>query len=377
MNEEILVIGGAGFIGSHLVDALLNAGYGVSVYDNLDPQIHGDIREKNEWPSYLPSGCNKILGDVRDRDVLHKAVTNADIIFHLAASVGVGQSMYAIERYVDVNIKGTAILLDILANDRHHVRKLVVASSMSLYGEGKYHCIQHGEVYPQMRSERHLSNRIWELHCPFCDKPVIPLPTPEEKPLFPNSIYAITKRTQEEACLTVGRAYSIPTVALRYFNVYGSRQSLSNPYTGLISMFLCRLLNGQPPLVYEDGLQTRDFVHVRDIVQANLMAMTKKEMDYGAFNVGTGRPMSVIEASNLLLKYFPRSIKDMEVLNVYRKGDVRHCFANIDRIQAAGYKPQVTFEDGLQDVINYSAEQKPNDLLLKAQSELFSRGLTL
>ncbi len=334
-------------------------------------------RDFNEWPSYLAGECKKVLGDVRDRGTLLKEVKGADVIFHLASDVGVGQSMYEIEHYVDTNVRGTAVLLDILANESHHVRKLVVASSMSVYGEGKYYCTEHGEVDPQFRTEAQIALRDWELHCPFCDQPIFPLSTSEEKYLCPNSIYSVTKRAQEEMCFMVGHAYTIPTVVLRYFNTYGPHQSLSNPYTGLASTFLCRLLNGHPPLIFEDGLQTRDFVHVSDIVQANMMAMVQEEMDYKVFNVGTGRPLSVIEIAKTLIEYFPGIVKDAEILNRHRKGDIRHCFANINRIQALGYRPRIRFEDGILDVINSVLGQKPNDQSNKAHNELISRNLTL
>jgi dTDP-L-rhamnose 4-epimerase len=282
---RILVTGGAGFIGSHLVDALLAAGHGVRVLDALDPQVHGGLRERGEWPSYLAKECEKVVGDVRDRDALRRALDGIEVLYHQASAVGVGQSMYEIERYVDANTRGTAVLLDVLANEPHTVRKLIVASSMSIYGEGAYRCPTHGAVYPQLRPESQLDARSWEMQCPLCGEAVAPLPTTEEKPLYPTSIYAITKRDQEEMCLVVGRAYGIPTVALRYFNVYGPRQALSNPYTGVAAIFSGRLLNDQPPLIYEDGQQSRDFTHVSDIVQANMLALERDEIAYGAYNV--------------------------------------------------------------------------------------------
>jgi dTDP-L-rhamnose 4-epimerase len=278
---------------------------------------------------------------------------------------------------VDSNVRGTSILLDILANETQHVRKLVIPSSNTIYGEGTYHCKEHGAVYPQARAKDHIEARDWELHCTICGQPVSPLPTPEPKPLNPTSIYAITKQTQEQMCLTVGRAYNIPTVALRYFNVYGPRQALSNPYTGLISTFLCRLLNDHPPLIYEDGYQTRDLVHIRDIVQANLMAMLQEEMDYCIFNVGTGRALSVIEIANALIRNFPGEGKEAEITNRYRTGDIRHCFANISRIQERGYRPQVQFEQGVLDVIDWVKGQQADDRTDQAQKELTSRRLTL
>mgnify|MGYP001222625362 CR=1 FL=1 len=376
MGERVLVTGGAGFIGSHLVDALLEAGHTVRVFDSLDPQVHGGLRERGQWPDYLATDCEKILGDVRNRDELVAAVDGADVIFHQAAAVGVGQSMYEIERYVDANTRGTAVLLDVLANDKHDVRKLIVASSMSIYGEGTYRCDQHGQVYPQLRSADQLAARDWEMRCPLCGEPVAPLPTGEEKPLYSTSIYAITKKDQEEMCLTVGRAYGIPTVALRYFNTYGSRQALSNPYTGVAAIFSSRLLNGQPPVIFEDGQQSRDFVHVSDIVQANLLAMDRAEMEYQAFNVGTGQCTTILQVAEMLGRHLD-SRRAPEIAQKFRAGDIRHCFADVSRLRALGYQPRVGFEDGVNELVNWVQSQTAVDGFERAREELSKRGLAV
>jgi dTDP-L-rhamnose 4-epimerase len=297
-----------------------------------------------------------------------------DVIFHQAAVVGVGQSMYEIERYVNVNSCGTAALLDLLANERHQVRKLIIASSMSIYGEGKYRCVEHGEIYPQLRSDEQLAARDWEVYCPFCGQMVEPLPTDEGKPLYPTSIYAITKKNQEEMCLTVGRAYSIPTVALRYFNAYGSRQALGNPYTGVAAIFSSRLLNGQPPVTFEDGLQSRDFVHVSDIVQANLLAMEREEMDYGIFNVGTGRSLTILGMAQVLSQHLDGRLEP-RATNKFRTGDIRHCFADISRIKALGYQPTMCFEDGMAELVDWVRSQFAVDGSEQAHEELAKRGL--
>lgn len=271
---NILVSGGAGFIGSHLVDSLIEKGYSVKILDNLDPQVHGPLGKKL---SYLNKEAEFIKADISNRHILKKVLKNVEIVFHLAAAVGVGQSMYEIRRYVETNALGTANLLDILANETHKVRKLIVASSMSVYGEGKYYCKRCGIVYPQLRNKGQIKKKDWEMTCNRCQrKNLRPLPTNEDKTLFPTSIYAITKRDQEEMCLVIGRAYRIPTVILRYFNVYGPRQALSNPYTGVLAIFSSRILNNRSPFIFEDGLQSRDFIHVKDIVQANLLAMENK-----------------------------------------------------------------------------------------------------
>lgn len=374
MTEKILVTGGAGFIGSHLVDVLLVAGYEVRIFDSLEPQVHGQLRERGGWPDYLAPECEKILGDVRDRDALRKAIEGVDAIFHQAAVVGVGQSMYEIQRYVDANTHGTAVLLDLLASENHRVRKLIVASSMSIYGEGKYRCAEHGEVYPRLRLDEQLAARDWEMRCPFCGQIVEPLPTDEEKPLHPTSIYAITKKDQEEMCLAVGRAYGIPTVALRYFNTYGPRQALSNPYTGVAAIFSSRLLNGQPPVIFEDGLQSRDFVHVSDIVQANLLAMKRDKMDYGIFNVGTGRSLTILDVAESLSQHLD-SHRHPEIAQTFRAGDIRHCFADVARIQALGYRPTVRFEDGVADLVEWIRTQTSIDGFERARQELVKRGL--
>ena len=374
MTERVLVTGGAGFIGSHLVDALLEAGHIVRVLDNLEPQVHGGLREGGQWPDYLAPDCEKILADVRDWDALRATLDGVDVVYHQAAAVGVGQSMYEIERYVDTNTRGTAVLLDILANDKHDVRKLIVASSMSIYGEGKYHCDEHGQIYPRLRSEEQLAARDWEMRCPVCREVVVPVPTDEDKPLYSTSIYAITKKDQEEMCLTVGRAYGIPTVALRYFNTYGSRQALSNPYTGVAAIFSSRLLNGQPPVIFEDGHQSRDFVHVSDIVQANLLAMQRDEMDYRAFNVGTGRALTILQIAELLGQHLD-SRQIPEIARKFRAGDIRHCFADISRLQALGYRPRVKFEDGVNELVTWVRSQTAVDGFERAREELITRGL--
>jgi len=385
MREQVLVTGGAGFIGSFIVDALLAAGHGVRVFDNLEPQVHGGLREAGAWPAYCHREAEYVLGDVRDRGALRAALAGVDVVFHQAAMVGVGQSMYQVERYVDVNTRGTALLLDILANEpaiRRRVRKLVVASSMSIYGEGKYACPTHGAIYPRMRPAEQLAGHDWEMRCPLCGQHCQPLPTDEDKPLHSTSIYAIAKKDQEEMCLTIGRAYGIPTVALRYFNVYGPRQALSNPYTGVAAIFSSRLLNGHSPVIYEDGLQCRDFVHVSDIARANVLAMECAGMDYGAFNVGTGRRLAILDIAEALAAHLypaggsgdaPRP----EVQHKFRAGDIRHCFADIGRIAAQGFAPQVRFEDGVAELVEWVRCQSAVDGFEQARRELAQRGLAV
>lgn len=372
MNCEILVTGGAGFIGSHLVDALIEKGHQVRIFDNLNPQVHG---EKQEIPKYLNPRAEFVKGDVRDRKALAKAIKGCLIIFHQASAVGVGQSMYEVQHYVEANTLGTAILWDILVNESHLVRKVLIASSMSNYGEGEYRCDRCGVVYPKLRTEDQLKKKAWEMECPNCQQIVEAVPTTEAKPLYPTSVYAISKKDQEELSMTLGRAYDIPTVALRYFNVYGPRQALSNPYTGVAAIFSCRILNGHSPVIFEDGLQSRDFIHVRDIVAANLLAMESNEADFGIFNVGTGRRLTVLDMANILLKELNRPDLKPEIAYQFREGDIRHCYADITKIQSLGFKPKVAFEEGVAHLTKWVKSQTAADIFEKAKTELNKRGL--
>jgi len=373
--KRVLVTGGAGFIGSHTVDALLLRGYAVRVYDNLEPQVHGPLREQGRWPEYLSPEAERLLGDIRDREGLRRALEGVEAVIHLAARVGVGQSMYEIESYVDVNVRGTAVLLDLLANEKLAARKLIVASSMSAYGEGQYECARCGVVYPAVRPEGQLRARDWEMRCPHCGEQVSPRPTPEEKPLFPTSVYAVSKRDQEEMCLTVGRAYGLPTVALRFFNVYGPRQALSNPYTGVVAIFAGRLLNGNPPVIYEDGEQQRDFLHVSDAVQAIVLALESPAADYQALNVGTGRAITIRQVATALLQHFQLPTSNFQPSNLYRAGDIRHCYPDVRRIAGMGYRAQVTFAEGLGATVEWVQRQLAEDRFAVAQGELEKRGL--
>ncbi|MCX9011063.1 MAG: NAD-dependent epimerase/dehydratase family protein [Candidatus Methanoperedens sp.] len=364
---NILVTGGAGFVGSHLVDALVKK-HKVTIYDNLDPQVHKAL------PDYLNGDAEFLKEDIRDGAKLKDAVIDSEIVFHEAAMVGVGQSMYQIEKYMDVNTMGTAKLLDILANEEHSVKKLVVASSMSIYGEGKYECPDCGILYPPLRSNEQLKKREWEMKCPSCGRTAKPVPTDENKPLQPTSIYAISKKDQEEMCLAIGHAYGIPTVALRYFNIYGPRQALSNPYTGVCAIFSSRIKNNNPPIVFEDGMQTRDFISVHDIVRANILVMEKSKADYKMFNVGTGKPVSILDIARTLSGLYGKAIKP-EVVNKYRSGDIRHCYADISKISKLGFKPSVSFEKGMRELVEWGMTQEAEDRSDNAYQELKERGL--
>jgi len=367
VTSSMLVTGGAGFIGGHLVRELLDRGHPVRVMDNLSPQVHGEDPEPSE-------GLNLIRGDVRDQEDWKLALQDIEVVFHQAAAVGVGQSMYDVRRYVEVNSLGTANLLQYLANEDHDVRKLIVASSMSIYGEGAYRCPDCGPVESDLRSEEDLSRGLWEPRCPECGASLESRPTGESKPLHPTSIYATTKRDQEEMCLQIGDAYGIGAVALRYFNVYGPGQSLSNPYTGVCAIFLSRVKSGKPPIVYEDGMQTRDFVSVHDIVQANVLALERKAMEGDFFNVGTGRPTSILKVGETISGIYESGLEPV-VSGEYRAGDIRHCYADITKISGYGYRPKIDFPEGMRELARWSRGQRSEDRFEEASGELERRGL--
>lgn len=370
-RRKILVTGGAGFIGSFLVDRLVELGHEVTLFDNLEPQVHPNSKP----PDYLnPKAC-LVRGDVRDYDALRYVLAGQQVVFHLAGAVGVGQSQYEIKRYVDVNTGGTANLLDLLVNHDHQVEKLLVAASMSSYGEGCYRCEKDGVVRPHLRSGEQMEAGDWEPKCPVCNGRIEPIPTPEEAAQHCNSIYSLTKKDQEDMVLNIGRTYSIPSVALRFFNVYGPRQSLSNPYTGVAAIFMSRIKNNHAPVVYEDGQQTRDFISVHDIVDALVLCMGKPEADYEVFNVGSGQPLTIAGIAETLAGLYGKRIQP-EVTHRFRKGDVRHCFADISKIaRRLAWQPRVGFEAGMQELIEWSREQDAADKFEQAAQELRAKGI--
>jgi dTDP-L-rhamnose 4-epimerase len=309
----------------------------------------------------LNKNAEFIKGDVTSYDVLKDAVKDIDVIFHEAAAVGIGQSMYQIQKYVAANTLGTAVLLNALVNEDHDVKKLVTASSFSVYGEGSYKCEKCGLVEPELRNNAAVLKDSWELKCPVCNSILMPAPTNEEKNQDATSIYALTKRDQEDMCMMIGKVYGIPTVALRYFNVYGPRQSLNNPYTGVAAIFMSRIKNNNQPILYEDGLQTRDFISVHDIVDSNMLAMDKNAANYEIYNVGTGNPMTIKHIAETVSQLYGKDTKP-NITCKFRKGDIRHCFADITKIRKKlGFKLKINFEDGMKEFIEWSKNQEAVD----------------
>jgi dTDP-L-rhamnose 4-epimerase len=369
---KVLITGGAGFIGSHLADRLLADGHEVRALDNLDPQVHAQA----ERPDYLDPEVELQAGDVRDRDAVRRAVDEVDAVVHFAAAVGVGQSMYEIERYTSINAIGAAVVLEEVLERRDAVRKLLVASSMSIYGEGQYRNPRTGEtgLAPWLRSEQQLAAREWDI-LGDDGTPLEPEPTAETKSLRPTSIYAINKRDHEEMFLVSGAAYGIPAVALRFFNVYGERQSLSNPYTGAAAIFSSRLLNDRPPLVFEDGRQTRDFIDVRDIARCCALALTEDGADGRTLNVGTGVPTSIVAVAETIARGLGKKIEP-ELVGKYRAGDIRHCYADTSLAQQLlGFRAEIPFEAGMQDLLAWLEGREAEDSVDAARAALVARGL--
>jgi len=374
---KVLVTGGAGFIGSHTVDQLVARGHEVTVLDNLDPQVHGDSANMPaNLDGHVTAGrIDCIRGDVRDQDAVARALRGVEVVVHLAAAVGVGQSMYAPSYYTDVNVAGQGRVLEEMARDPKGYKRLVVASSMSIYGEGAYRCAAHGLVAPPPRPEAQLARSRWELVCPSCERMLEPSLTGEDKPLQATSIYAITKRTQEDLALCFGRAYRIPTLALRFFNVYGSRQALSNPYTGVAAIFLSRLKNGKAPLVFEDGKQSRDFIHVSDVAKAVVRSVEDRNEAWEACNVCTGKPVTVAQVAIALAERLGLALDPM-LVSRYRAGDIRHCVGDPARAcEILGFQATTNFQAGLDELIAWSERQRAVDRVEASFGELERQGL--
>lgn len=378
MGKRVLVTGGAGFIGSHLVDQLLESGHEVTVLDALLPQVHADAEcDEQGWPTYLDRRAKRIKGDVIDEDLFESSLRGITHLVHLAASVGVGQSMTNIVDYTRNNVMSAAAMLEVLSRRPHTIERMVVASSMSIYGEGAYRVPSTGAlVAPPARNHEQLAARRWDLSLDGVE--LTPVATTEEKLLRPTSIYAINKRDHEEMFVAVGMALQIPTVALRLFNAYGSRQALSNPYTGVAAIFISRLLNDQAPLVFEDGNQQRDFVHVQDVANAFLKVIESDKAVWDAYNVGSGTPVTVNDIATTLARMLGKNVTP-EVLGKYRVGDIRHCFPDISKIDREfGFRPQRSFEQGMQELISWvQVAKKPVDRSRAAVAELEQQKLVV
>jgi dTDP-L-rhamnose 4-epimerase len=368
--KRVLITGGAGFIGSHLADALLARGYRVRVLDCLSEQVHGDV---TQFPAYLDPAVETLGGDVRDRRDVERALVGVDAVFHLASAVGVGQSMYEIEKYVDINNRGTAVLLEALI--RRPISKLVVASSMSIYGEGLYRDSDGRICTPRPRGVEQLKAGRWDL-VGENGSVLEPVPTPEHKTPMPESIYALSKYDQEMMCLVFGRAYEMPVTALRFFNVYGERQALSNPYTGVLAIFAARYLNGRPPVIFEDGRQKRDFVHVRDLAAGCVLALESEAATNEVFNLGGGQAYSVLDVVHRLGQVLGREDLEPAISGNYRAGDIRNCFADIAKAQRIlGYRPRITLESGLAELAGWLEGRMDEDRSEAAAAELRRHGL--
>lgn len=372
MADKILITGGAGFIGSHLTDELLRHGYEVRILDSLVDQVHGSGAKK---PDYLNNQAEFIRGDVRNKETVKRALEGVDAVYHFAARVGVGQSMYEISDYMDVNDIGISVLLEALIDQP--VDRLVVASSMSIYGEGLYKN-SNSELYQNVeRSKSQLSRGEWEPR-DGDGNPLRPVPTPETKTPSLASVYALSKYDQERLAMIIGRSYDLPVSALRFFNVYGPRQALSNPYTGVLAIFSSRYLNDKAPLIFEDGFQQRDFVHVKDVARACRLVLESAKAADNVFNIGSGEAYTIREIAEKMGQTMGKSHLAPEVTGKYRAGDIRHCFADITKAQSVlGYSPEISLQEGIEELVEWLAGQSANDYVDQAEEELAEKGLTV
>lgn len=371
--KNILITGGAGFIGSNLSLKLIEKGCAVTVLDNLSPQIHG---ENSPLYNSIKDKVRFIKGTVINYDDWKNALEGIEVVVHLAAETGTGQSMYEIEKYTDVNIKGTSIFLDILANEKHSVKKMIIASSRAIYGEGKYHCEKDGTVYPIDRKDEDMAKGDFHVKCPICNENVTLLATDETSKIHPSSIYGITKQVQEQMFLVMGKSLNIPAVAFRYQNVYGAGQSLSNPYTGILSIFSTRIKNGNDITIFEDGKESRDFVYIDDIVDATILGIEKDEANYEVFNVGLGKAIDVLTVANILVKEYSSNSK-IEISGNYRLGDIRDNYADLTKIkEKLGFEPKVSFEEGISKFVQWvNLQEVSEDKYEKSINEMKEKGL--
>jgi len=374
--KNILITGGAGFIGSNLALALVKNDYSVTVLDNLSAQIHGENPEKSYSYNSIRDKVTFIKGDIRKKEDCERSLIGQDALIHLAAETGTGQSMYQIYKYSEVNIIGTALLMDTIANGNYGIKKMIVASSRAIYGEGRYLCALHGEVFPLVRNEKDLINGFFECRCPRCGDHVKPLSTAEDSKIMPQSIYGITKYNQEQIFLVAGKSLKIPVIALRYQNVYGPGQSLSNPYTGILSVFSTQIKNKNSINVFEDGKESRDMIYIDDVVNATILGLENEDAKYNVFNVGTGRPVEVLSIANRLVSLFQSDVK-VYITGNYRIGDIRHNYADLtETSKSLNFTPQYQFEDGIVNYVKWvNSQEIEEDKYLYSLIELNKKGL--
>lgn len=374
--KKVLITGGAGFIGSNLALKLIEKGYSITILDNLSVQIHGQNPEKTS-PLYssIKGKVKFIKASINSREDLETAISDNDVIVHYAAETGTGQSMYQIKKYTEVNILGTALLLDILTNSKHNIKKIVVASSRSIYGEGKYFCEEFGNVYPEHRTSENLDKKDFEVKYPGAAHLNL-LPTDENSKLHPSSVYGITKLNQEQMIMTVCKAINIPSVAFRYQNVYGPGQSLSNPYTGILSIFSTQILNGNALNIFEDGKETRDFVYIDDVVEATILGVESDNANFEVFNVGSGIPTDVLTVAKTLINNYKKKV-DIQITGNYRLGDIRHNYADLAKInRLLGFKPMTSFEKGIKRFTDWVKTQSvQEDKYSQSINEMKQKGL--
>ena len=364
--KNILITGGAGFIGNYVSNFANKKGYNVTILDNLDKQVHG---ENQSWPDYLDKDINKVHGDIRDSNLVNELVKKNEYIIHLASAVGVGQSMYEVEHYTSVNSLGTGVLLQAIVNNKENIKKIIIASSMSVYGEGSYLDNNGNLSFPEERKDSDMIDLNWDFDG------YKPIPTNEEKPLKPSSIYALNKREQEENCLCIGKTYNIPTLAFRMFNVYGPYQALSNPYTGVVAIFSSRILSNQPPIIYEDGLQMRDFVYVEDVANAYIDALDTDFEGQHILNLGSGEQINIYNIAIELSKILQFNVKPT-ISNKFRSGDIRNCFADITKIKKViGWKPQYSMNEGMKRLLSWLISVQKENLGNDASDDLKKFGL--
>lgn len=375
MNKRILISGGAGFIGSNLALKLASKGYEVVVLDNLSKQIHGEDQNSSLYQS-IKNKVTFIQGNVCVKTDWVKALDSVDAVVHLAAETGTGQSMYDIQRYIDVNCNGTGILLDYLANEKHNIKKVVVASSRAIYGEGKYSCAEHGVVYPSSRKDEDMCKGEFEPKCPVCNRELSLLPTSEDSKIHPSSVYGITKQFQEQTVLNVCRSLGINAIALRYQNVYGPGQSLKNPYTGILSIFSTQILNGNSINIFEDGIESRDFVFIDDVVNATILAIENEGISGRSYNVGTGVGTSVIKVAKTLNEIYGNDV-EINISGNYRIGDIRHNIADLGKVEKElGFAPKVSFEEGIRKFGEWvKTQQIEEDRYEQSINEMKEKGL--